>query len=112
MSQRTIDSTLQTNAESAAFNYVLFVDLAFPNGTVYAHNSVGTISFGGNDYVGVGAFGSIDIMRESVDLVDQPIRVTLSSITPELIDAIKIDDVYGRDANIYIGAMTEDNQLD
>jgi len=112
MSQRDIDATLQANAESPEFLYVLFVDLDFPTGTIYAHNSVGTLSFGGNDYFGVGGFGSIEMMRESKELVDQPVDVILSSITPEIIEAVKVDDVYGREANIYIGTVNQDNELE
>jgi len=112
MSERTLDSDLKTSAESATFNYVVFVELAFPSGTVRVHNSVGTISFGGNDYLGVGAFGSIEAMEESIDLVDNPVKVTLSSITQEIIDAIQTDDIYNRDADIYLGALNADGELE
>ena len=110
MSQRSIDGDLQASAESPDFKYVILVDLAFPSGNVRVHNSVGTYSFGGNDYLGVGAFGSISAMEESIALVDNPIRLGLSSITPEIIAAIQTDDVYGRDADIYLGNLV-DNQL-
>lgn len=112
MSSRTIDADLQASAESSIFNYVIFVSLAFPSGTVRVHNSVGTITWGGNDWLGVGAFGSIDAIEESIELVDNPIRLTLSSITQEIIDAVKTDDVYGRDADIYLGALNADGELE
>jgi hypothetical protein len=88
------------------------VELAFPSGTVRVHNSVGTLSFGGNDYFGVGAFGSISPMEESIDLVDNPVTVNLSSITQEIIDAIKTDNIFGRDADIYLGALNADDELE
>ena len=111
MSERNLDSELQSSAESSAFNYVVFVDLSFPTGNVRVHNSVGTISFGGNDYLGVGAFGNISAMEETIDLVDNPIQIGLSSITPEIIAAVKTDDIYGRDADIYIGALDQEGEL-
>lgn len=111
MSTRNLDSDLQTSAESASFNYVVFVDLAFPTGNVRVHNSVGTKSFGGNDYLGVGGFGTISAMEESIDLVDNPIQISLSSITPEIINAVRTDDIYGRDADIYLGALDQDGEL-
>jgi hypothetical protein len=112
VSERTLDSDLKTGAESPTFNYVIFVELAFPSGTVRVHNSVGTLEFGGNDYLGVGAFGSIEAMEESIDLVDNPVKVTLSSITQEIIDAIQTDDIYNRDADIYLGALNADGELE
>ena len=83
MSSRALDSDLQNTAESAFFNYVVFVELSFPSGTVRVHNSVGTLSFGGNDYEGVGAFGSISAMEETMDLVDNPVQIGLSSVCRE-----------------------------
>ena len=111
MSDRAIDAGLKTAAQSSEFNYFIAVDLAFPSGTVYAHNSIGTITFGGNDYLGVGALGGISALNESKDLVDSPISLTLSSISSEIIDAIKTDDIYARAANIYIGVLDQDAQL-
>jgi len=111
MSERTLDANLKAGAESAEFNYIVFVKLAFPSGTVYVHNGVGTHSFGGDDYLGVGAFGSIEAMEESLELNSRPLNLTLSSITPEIIDAVKVDDVFGRDADIYVGVLTDDGQL-
>lgn len=105
MSERSLAAELKSGAESPEFNYVILIDLAFPSGNVRAHNSVGTISFGGNDYLGVGAFGSIGDIQETSELTDQPIKITLSSIDQDIIDAVKTDDVYRRDADIYLGAI-------
>jgi len=111
MSQRTLDADLQTGAESAVFNYVVFAKLAFPSGTVYVHNGVGTYTFGGDDYAGVGAFGSIDVLEDTLDLVSKPVNLTLSSITSGIIDAIKTDDVFGREADIYLGVLNDHGEL-
>ena len=111
MTDRTLDADLKAGAESSAFNYIVFVKLAFPSGTVYVHNGVGTYSFGGDDYLGVGSFGSIDVMEDSLDLNSKPVNLTLSSITSEIIDAIKVDDVFGRDADVYLGALNEHGEL-
>lgn len=111
MTDRAIDSNLKAGSESAVFNYIIFVKLAFPSGTVYLHNGVGTYSFGGDAYLGVGGFGSIDAMEDTLDLVSKPVVLTLSSIVPEIIDAVITDDVFGRDADVYIGTIDHDNKL-
>jgi len=105
MSERTLDSNLKDAAESAIFNYIVFAKLAFPSGTVYVHNGVGTYSFGGDDYLGVGAFGGIDGLEDTLKLESAPVNLLLSSIVPEIIDAIKVDDIFGRDADIYLGTI-------
>lgn len=111
MTDRTLDADLLAGATSAEFGYVVFVKLAFPSGTVYVHNGVGTYLFGGDDYLGVGAFGSIEGVEDNLGLQSNPIDLTLSSITPEIIDAVKTDDVFGRDADVYLGAINADQQL-
>lgn len=112
MSDRSLDSDLQEGAESERFNYVVLVSLDFPTGTVRVHNGAGTYNFGGNDYLGVGSFGSISALEETGELVDNPIQLTLSAITPEIIDAIKTDDIYGRDVDVYLGALDDNDQLE
>ena len=111
MSDRTLDADLQAQAQSEVFGYVAFVELAFDSGTIRAHNGQGTYSFNSNDWHGVGAFGNIDAIQEDINSVPQPIRVTLSTITDELVTAIRTDNVYGRDAKIYLGALNEELEL-
>jgi len=111
MPDRVLDADLLAGAESVAFKYIVFVKLAFDAGTVFIHNGVGTHIFNGDSYLGVGAFGAIDVLEDSLDLSSKPVDLTLSSITPEIIDSIKTDDVFGRDADIYLGSLDENDQL-
>lgn len=111
MTDRTLDADLLTGATGPVFNYIIFVKLAFPSGTVFIHNGVGTHSFDGDDYLGVGTFGGIDALEDTVELISKPVSLTLSSITPEIIDAIRVDDIFGRDADIYLGALDDDGRL-
>ncbi len=111
MTDRTLDADLLAGATGPEFFYIVLAKLAFPSGTVYVHNGVGTKSFGGDDYLGVGAFGSISVLEDTTALDSKPVTLTLSSIVPEIIDAVKTDDVFGRDADIYIGATDENQDL-
>ena len=112
MTDRTLDADLEAGATSPEFKYIVLVKLAFPSGTVFVHNGVGTHSFGGDDYLGVGAFGSIDAMQDTIDLISKPVTLTLSSVTPEILDAVRDDDIFGRDADIYLGALDDGDQLE
>lgn len=111
MSERVINADLKTASQSPEFSYVLFIALDFPSGYVRLHNGVGTYTFGGNDYLGVGAFGSIDVIEETSKLNDKPINVMLSSITPEIIDEVKTENIFGRDGDLYVGAITSGGEL-
>jgi hypothetical protein len=74
MTERSIDAALKSAAQSAEFGYIVFVALDFPSGYLYVHNGVGTYTFGGNDYLGVGAFGSIDTIEETTSLNSRPVN--------------------------------------
>jgi len=112
MTSRSLDSSLEANSQSAEFGLITFVALSFPSGTVRVHSGQGTYTWGGNDWLGVGGYGSIDAMGETVDSVPNPVKISLSSITDEIIDAIRTDDVYGRDAKIYVGTINSDLELE
>ncbi len=112
MTDRTLDADLEAGAISPEFNYIVFVKLAFPSGTVFIHNGVGTHSFGGDDYLGIGAFGGINVLEDTLTLTSKPVKLTLSSITPAIIDAVRIDDIFGRDADVYLGSLDADGQLE
>lgn len=112
MSDRSLDADLEAGATSGVFPYILFVALYLDSGTIRAHNGQGTYTFGGNSYYGVGAYGNIEAMEESVNAVANPVKVTLSTITPELITAVRTDNVYKRAAEIYVGKLDENLELE
>lgn len=111
MTSRTIDSDLQAGAESGVFGYLLFVKLAFPSGTVYLHNGIGSYTWGGNTYLGVGSLGSIDALEETLEVSTRPIKLILSSIDQGILDAVKTDNVYGKNADVYMGSINAEQEL-
>ncbi len=111
MADRTLDVDLEAGARSPDFRYIVFVQLSFTLGVVYIHNGIGTYTWGGNDWLGVGAFGSIEPMEENLKLVDNPVVLALSSVTPEIIEAIKTEDIYHKSADVYVGTLNDEDEL-
>lgn len=111
MADRDLSAELESGVESPEFLFVVFVYLDFPSGVVRAHNSVGTYHWGGEDWLGVGAFGSISPIEENTDLVDSPIKVGLSGVDDDIVDAVSTENIKGRDAKIYVGAVDHDGVL-
>lgn len=111
MSERSLDVDLKSGSQSSVFSFVVFVELSFPSGTVRVHNGIGTYNFNSNDWLGVGALGGITMIEETIDGVPTPITLSLSSINEDIISAIRTDNVYGRDAKIYLGAINPDQEL-
>ncbi len=84
--------------------FAIFIDLPEP---VYAWTGIGTLSFGGNTYLGTGSFGSLDAVRESTDGSAVGVKVTLNGIPSEM--ASDIDDQFRRGArmDVYVLAVDE-----
>lgn len=112
MSTRDFDSAFETEFEGDYFRFAIFAEVELDSGTVYVHNGVGTKTFGGNDYIGLGDLGIVEAIEEGTEISSYPIRVGLSAID----DALKESDVdfystaiaesyYGRDITLRIGAF-------
>jgi hypothetical protein len=98
-----------TELAREAIQIFIAVDLDFPSGHVRAHDGVGTMTFGGNDYLGVGSFGGIEVAEEAIDLVAKPVKLTLSGVDPSLISSVDSTSPYqGRIATVYMGLVNRD----
>ncbi len=80
-----------------------FADLDFSSGHVRVHTGLGTISWGGYDWLGVGSFGTVDGLEESAELERKTVTYTLSGIPNDLISVVLNEDYQGRSAKIYLG---------
>jgi hypothetical protein len=82
---------------------VLFAELDFDSGFVRAFSGIGTINWGGYDWVGTGIFGSIDGLEETSDLSKATVTFTLTGIPNDLLSVALNDDYQGRSAKVYVG---------
>ena len=78
---------------------------------VYCHSGIGTITYGGNDYVGVGQFGSVSNAKESENLTPSPLTLTLSGVDSSLIAEALDSGTYGDVVTIYHGYRQDDGNL-
>ena len=92
---------------------ITFVKLDFASGILYLHDSIGTFTWGGNNWLGVGDFGSVSSIDEGADITPYNITLTLSGIDSTIADigAAGTEDYYLRDVDIYLGLLDEDEAL-
>ena len=90
---------------------VTFVQLAFPAGTVYLHNSIGTYTFGGNDYLGVGDLGAISPLEEGADISPYQITLSLSGLDSTIAGAALTEDYYMHAVTVLLGVLNADDAL-
>jgi hypothetical protein len=104
---RWVSNTNQTEAAKASLFIITMAKLEFDSGTVYVHDGVGSVTFDGNTYLGVGKYGSFDIIDENIDTVARGIKVTLSGVDTSLVPIV-MDEVYqGRPATFYVGFLDQ-----
>ena len=101
-------------ANALATSYVAmvtFAKLEFPNGTVYLHNSIGTFTWGGNDWLGVGDLGTISEIEEGIDVSPYKLTLALSGLDANISSAALTQDYYMRQVTVYLGVLDGNDAL-
>lgn len=107
---RDISATNLAEINASHLQPVTMVKMEF--GTpVYAHSGIGTLTYDGNDYLGVGAFGSINSTKESESLTPSPLTLSLSGVDSSLIAGALDSGSYGDGITIYEGYRQDDGTL-
>ena len=96
--------------DSTHVHTVTMVKLGF-DAPLYVHSGVGTISYDGDDYVGVGGYGGISAARESEDLGPLSLTLSLSGVDSDHIsEALDSGNLYDV-VTIYQGYRQDDGTL-
>lgn len=90
---------------------VYFAELFYDSGPVRTHSGVGTITWGGNDYLGVGSFGGASDVEEDSELGISKITLNLSGVDRANVSTALNEKYQGRIGNIYKGYLNENHQL-
>jgi len=90
---------------------VMFAELDFPSGTVYVHNGLGTYTWGGNDWLGVGSLGEISNLEEGQQVSPYSITLTLSGLDADMVSAALDEDYFMKDVTIYLGVLDSTDSL-
>ncbi|GLX85049.1 hypothetical protein tloyanaT_13010 [Thalassotalea loyana] len=106
-------STIQNailNGDAQRILYFLELDWG-ASGWVRVHTGVGTRSYNGNDYIGVGELGSIGRVVEDANYSPKRLQVGLSLTDPSLIADVKAEDPIGNSAKMHIVVLDEDRRI-
>lgn len=84
-------SSAMLSAISAPILYpAIFVNIGFASGPAYVWSGVGSMTWNGNTYTGVGDLGSISVIEEASSVEAKGIEVSLSGIDPTMLaDALE-----------------------
>lgn len=107
MSRGLDASTLTAVEQDSAPVAILFAELDFASGFVRAHTALGTITWGGYDWLGVGTFASVSPVEESAELSKRTLTYTLSGIPGDMISVVLGEEYQGRAAKLYLGFLDQ-----
>ncbi|MFN3231681.1 MAG: hypothetical protein ACE363_05925 [Alphaproteobacteria bacterium] len=99
---RDITGAVQTAAQQANVAAEYLVELDFGSGMVRVWSGVGTLSWNGQDWIGVGALGSIGVIEEKDGAVATGVRLELAVTDTALLSTALDEHYQGRSANIWL----------
>ena len=108
---RTMSATNIAEAEAGSLEVVIMVAFNFQI-PVYVHSNIGTLTYAGNDYLGVGDLGAIGGLEETEALQPSPITLELSGVvSTHIAEALNAGN-YGESIEIYLGYLSEGALVD
>lgn len=102
---RHLHDDFVTELEEDAIAPILLAKINTSGGDVRAWTGLGTLSFGGEDYIGGGNFVGVSELMETNDLSAQGMAVSLSGIPSDLLEVALGQVQHGRPATIWLGLM-------
>jgi hypothetical protein len=102
---RTLSPTAIATLKSSYIRLGIFAELHFRSSIEYVWSGLGSISWNGQTWLGLGELGGISGVTEATDLTAQGITITLSGIRPALLTEVKDQVQLGLPAKIYLVLM-------
>jgi hypothetical protein len=101
----------QAAAEAPHVEQVHFVALDLPSGYLRMHTRVGSMTWGGFTWLGVGQLGDIGDIDEDAMLRPNGTDVTLSGVDAALVSAAMTEKYHGRAIAVYWGCLDPSTQV-
>lgn len=89
--------------------FIVEIDTAA--GIILAWSGIGTLSWNGKGYVGVGVFGGIDVVGESTDLKAVGVNFSLDGVDSAMLSVALQDIQQGKIATLWLGALDSSGTL-
>lgn len=95
-------------ATQVAQHVVMFVLLDVPGDPLYACDAGANFNWDGHEWQGLGQFGSIEAVSESLEVFAQPLRLSLSGVDPDIIASAIASDYEGSTVRVWLGILDPD----
>jgi len=103
---RNIAASILSKLTADAVYPFYAIDFNFDDNPVYAWTGLGTITIGGNDYIGTGTLLQISDVEETQDIAAKGMTLSLTGVLPEFLALALTEPYQGRICTVYLGFMT------
>jgi len=100
---RDIASGVSTALASGKVNPFLLASMDFVTGTIYVWTGIGTLTWGGHDWTGLGRFANVSAVTLTKEGTAEKITLSLSGIPPEYVDDAINETRGNKIAKLYLG---------
>lgn len=104
---RALIAALEAEIQKAALQPIFFVQLEVATSTVRVWSGVGTLTWNGQTWTGIGQLGMISPVTETTETRAEGIILTLSGVDPTLLGYALTEIRHGKDAKVWLGAMDD-----
>jgi hypothetical protein len=108
---RGLPASYITALDTDAWRQVIFCSIAYTGGTVYLHDSIGTITWGGQSWLGVGTFGGIETVEEGEEVSPYSLTASLSGVDITLAPEVLAGNFAQANIAIYFGMLDAGQNL-
>lgn len=108
---RDLTSGFISEIEAQTLRPVLLVSSYFDSGTIRTWTGYGTLSYGGNDYSGVGDLLSIEKIEETQDLSQTNVRFNLNGVPTATLSLALTENFQGRRIEAYFGVLNSSGAI-
>ncbi len=102
---RDLTAGLLAETEAAALSPVFFAFFDFQSGAVRVWSGIGSKTWGGNTYTGLGYLGTMSPIEETADVRANGVAFSVSGVPSSLISTVLSDNYQGRDVKLWLGAL-------
>lgn len=108
---RDVTAAFDTAAKDSKVRGAFFVKLEFSSGVVRVWSGVGSVTWDGQTWDGVGELGSISAIQEKTGAVATGVMLALSFNDSSLLTTVLTEEYQGRAVNIWMALFDEDLKI-
>jgi len=108
---RGLPAAVNTALQSDFVQLVTFAELQFSAATQYVHDGLGTYTWGGHNWIGLGTLGSISAIEEGTEISPYSLTLTLSALDSTMSASALTENYFMRPVKIYLGLLDSSDAL-